>query len=176
MWIAIYPGHVGKDSGAIDASAAGDDLYTLECQINGQVASKVFLLCTLLGWKPIIALGDFDARIKATSQCDIGVSIHADACTNQSVRGFHAMYCTGSTAGESIAKLIDESLRVIIPRARSAHARSDLIILKRTTFPVVLVECGFLTNDGDEKLLHSEFHQYHLAWGIVEGLRRWVGA
>ena len=36
--------------------------------------------------------------------------------------------------------------------------------------PTTIVECGFLSNPGEEKLLLTDDYQNKLAWGIYSGI------
>ena len=171
--LALFPGHTGKDSGAIDGNDAGDNLYTIESVITTGIVSKMALLFTIIGIDHVIAPGHFDARIALTDRCKAGVSIHADVSTDRAVQGFHVIYYPGSVRGKSLAEYIDDSLDIGAHRARNLHARDDLTILKKTKFPCCLVECGFISNAIEEARLYQESYQYNLAFSIVHGVREW---
>ena len=40
--------------------------------------------------------------------------------------------------------------------------------------PIVIVECGFLTNEEEEALLGQETYQRKLAWNIHMGIMRYL--
>ena len=48
------------------------------------------------------------------------------------------------------------------------NERKDLVVLKRTDMPAVLVEVGFVNSDADNQLLDERFHD--VAWAIAEGI------
>lgn len=173
--LALFPGHYGKDSGAVDGinTAAGDIYHTLEATITSGIVSKVALFLSLLHLDHKIGIGSFATRISATKDCRAGISIHADSITNPSVHGFHICYYPQSAEGKRLAESVDAEMQVYTVRARKIHARSDLAILKRTSFPCILVEVGFLSNVIEESALLIEGTQYAIAWGIVSGYRKW---
>jgi N-acetylmuramoyl-L-alanine amidase len=173
--LAIFPGHVGKDAGAIDlAGPGGDQLMSIEAVITAGIASKMSLMCKLLGIANRVAVGSFDSRIAQTTDCEVGISIHADSVNSPLVHGFHVIYFPGSKVGKELAWYLDAALATSHDKARSPHSRRDLAILRNTPFPCVLVECGFLTNVNEEAALMNDEYQLNLAFEIVQGFRRWM--
>ncbi len=65
-----------------------------------------------------------------------------------------------------------------IQEATAAHARildrgvrqAGFYVLRNTYMPAVLVECGFLSNRSEDKLLRTEAHRERLAEGIARGI------
>ena len=53
---------------------------------------------------------------------------------------------------------------------REVLSISDIYIVKKTTLPISIVECGFLSNADDELLLQTDEYQDRLAWGIYVGI------
>jgi N-acetylmuramoyl-L-alanine amidase len=177
MKVAVFAGHVGKDSGAIDPvdKAEGDRLYSIEAAVTAVIASKIRMLLVLMGDECTLAVGSWEDRIQATKDCVIGVDVHCDACGDPRASGPHVMYREGSTEGNRLAYLLSDGIRRIMPLHRCEWGRSDLRILNSTAFPVSVVECGYLTCPTDEAVLLSDAHQYRLAFAIVSGLLRWAG-
>lgn len=66
-------------------------------------------------------------------------------------------YYEGSKEGKMLAELLQKSLigNVDPQNHRVAKANSDYYILKNTSAPTVIVECGFLSNPEEESLLIS---------------------
>ena len=46
--------------------------------------------------------------------------------------------------------------------------------MKRTSAPVVIVECGFLSNWAEAKLLQEESYQSQIAWAVALGVQRYL--
>jgi len=173
--VAIYPGHVGKDSGAVDGTdaATGDQLHTIEAVISWAIADKVAGLLGDMGIEHTVGIGPFDDRIRDTRDCDLGVSIHADWLPVRRVHGYHVIY-NGDARDRELAHAIDAAMSVVSDRARQVHIRRDLYILRQTAFPCVLVECGFLSNREEEAALMLRSRQHRSAWAIVSGIMRYV--
>ena len=43
-------------------------------------------------------------------------------------------------------------------------------IMKHVEIPISIVECGFLSNPEEEKMLLTDEYQDKLAWGIYNGI------
>ena len=46
----------------------------------------------------------------------------------------------------------------------------NVYIIKHVEIPTAIVECGFLSNENEEKLLLTDEYQNKLAWGIYTGI------
>ena len=53
---------------------------------------------------------------------------------------------------------------------REAKANGTYYLLRRTRTPTVIVECGFLSNPEEAKLLASEEYQEKIAEAVAEGI------
>lgn len=53
---------------------------------------------------------------------------------------------------------------------RVALGIDNIYIVKNVTIPIGIVECGFLSNTEEEKLLQQKEYQDKLAWGIYTGI------
>jgi len=56
---------------------------------------------------------------------------------------------------------------------RVPQIKNNIKIMDDTTVPVVLVECGFLSNNEEEKKLISDSYQEKAAWAIYAGILRY---
>jgi N-acetylmuramoyl-L-alanine amidase len=54
--------------------------------------------------------------------------------------------------------------------------RSDLTGFNWADVPAILVECGFMTNPTESRLLRSPAYQLKVARGLVAGVEAFVGA
>lgn len=53
---------------------------------------------------------------------------------------------------------------------RVAMKLDSVYIMKHVEIPISIVECGFLSNTEEEKLLLDDSYQDRLAWGIYNGI------
>ena len=99
---------------------------------------------------------------------DIFVSIHCNAAAGTAMGTETLVYCDGGAAGtlaRCIQSQIVDSLGTV---DRGIKERADLIVLKRTDMPAVLVETAFIDNDADCQLLAE--HQDDFARAIARGI------
>ena len=80
------------------------------------------------------------------------------------------MFC--NAAGKELAGALQASLiGTLDPNShRSVKSGKGIYLLEKANCPAVLVECGFLSNSGDEALLQQEQHQKKLAHAIARGI------
>ncbi|MBQ3615255.1 MAG: N-acetylmuramoyl-L-alanine amidase, partial [Anaerotignum sp.] len=88
------------------------------------------------------------------------------------VKGAQVFYHNSSGNGKLLAESVQESLRSRVDGSnhRQAKENDSYYILRTTEIPAVIVECGFLSNHEEEKLLNDEGYQEKLAWAIYCGI------
>ena len=59
---------------------------------------------------------------------------------------------------------------------KEAKANNTYYILKKTEVPVVIVECGFLSNYEEAEKLAQEEYQRQIAQAVARGIAEYVGA
>lgn len=57
---------------------------------------------------------------------------------------------------------------------RSARANDSYYLLKKTGRPIVIVECGFLSNREEAGKLSDDYYQEKLAWHIHMALMQYL--
>ena len=57
---------------------------------------------------------------------------------------------------------------------REAKANNSYYLLKKTSCPIVIVECGFLSNREEEEKLNSEIYQEKAAWAVHMGIMQYL--
>ncbi|HTL70272.1 MAG TPA: N-acetylmuramoyl-L-alanine amidase, partial [Candidatus Eisenbacteria bacterium] len=72
-------------------------------------------------------------------------------------------------AVDALDRSVERSLLTSVRRQRPA----DFRVLKWAECPAVLVETGYLTNKGDERLLKSANYRSRLARALADGLAKW---
>lgn len=106
------------------------------------------------------------------SGADLFISIHMNAFTKQSTHGLHVFYSRNHPEAEVTARAITE--RVSALTGASAHevkAASDtLYLMKNPKPPAILVECGFITNPEEEKLLRTDEYCAKIAYAIADAV------
>ncbi len=121
-------------------------------------------------------VSDIKNRVKIgnASSADIFISIHLNKYPPSEVyRGWQAFYQKNSSESKLIANLIQENLNknIEFKNDRVPLPITDVYIMNNVTIPCVIVECGFLSNAQEAKLLTTDDYQSKLAWGIYVGLQ-----
>lgn len=78
--------------------------------------------------------------------------------------------------GKKLATLIQNSISNNIKdreNKRTALSIEGIKIVDKTNIPVVIVECGFLSNGEDLRLLQTEDYQDKIVAGIIEGIQEY---
>lgn len=92
--------------------------------------------------------------------------------------GLRSFYYSTSRESEKLAKVLQSELvRVAEPEnTRQAKANDTYYLLKKTEAPVVIVECGFLSNWADCAKLQDENYQDKLVWAIHMGILKYMNS
>lgn len=100
---------------------------------------------------------------------DFGISLHCDCSGNALARGSHAIYYPTSRLGKKLSDAIGNELSKILKgRADTSIPRKNLAVLKETRCPWILIECGFLTNKHDAKIIKN--NKREIATAILNGI------
>lgn len=180
--VVIDSGHGGSDPGKIGIN------NVLEKDINLQIAQKIQKLLEEQGVKVVMTredgaslreakAEDLKARVELVNQTkpSLAVSIHQNSYSDESIHGAQVFYYTHSKEGENAAKILQEALRKIEPENhREAKANDTYYMLKKTEVPVVIAECGFLSNQKEAGQLCSEKYQNQVAQAIAEGILEYI--
>ena len=182
------PPHGGNDPGKVGTTGV------LEKDINLQIARKLKDDLEEQGMEAIltrdadenladegassIKVSDLKNRVAMIDQADsvLVVSIHQNSYTDSSVSGAQVFYYGQSGEGERLAQAIQENLiQTLDPsNTREAKANDSYYMLKRTSVPTVIVECGFLSNPDEEALLQEEEYQDKIVEAIRKGIRAYL--
>lgn len=102
------------------------------------------------------------------------ISIHQNSYTNHSLRGAQVFYDKTSDISKQIAQFIQEEFVKNLDHGNKSTSPGDYFMLKCTTAPSVIVECGFLSNADDEKLLLDESYQEKIVDSIYLGIVKFL--
>ena len=68
----------------------------------------------------------------------------------------------------------EEFLAAFPDNTRELKANDTYYLLKKTEVPTIIVECGFLSNSEETKLLSQDEYQLKLAKTIAKGIESWA--
>ena len=113
------------------------------------------------------------AQIANEAKVDFFVSIHRNSFPEDNVvSGVESLVYDLSGIKYEMAENINEQLETVGFANLGVKARPNLIVLKRTKMPAVLVEVGFINSDTDNQLFDKNFNAIaqSIANGILETL------
>ena len=106
----------------------------------------------------------------------LAVSVHQNSYSSEEVHGAQVFYYTNSAEGGKAARIMQEALLDVDgDNKRKEKANDTYYMLKRTDVPVIIVECGFLSNRAEADLLVTEEYQDRLAEAIAKGILEYMG-
>lgn len=117
--------------------------------------------------------GDLLATGKAlkNNKYTLCVSLHCDWDDSPTAKGAHV--CYNEAIDKPLAEEIAEYICDLLPgRAQRLVRRTGLHVLNSSDEPHVLVECGFISNPGDAKIIH-EFPE-EVAEAITKGIVNYI--
>jgi len=102
------------------------------------------------------------------------VSVHMNSFTNSKLRGAQVFYDKSSEISRSLALSIQNYFANELPSSDKGVSVGDYYMLKCTTAPSVICECGFLSNSEDESLLLTPSYQDKVASCIYKGILNFI--
>ena len=183
--ILVDPGHGGYDGGA-RARVSG----TWEKHINLAVALEVEKSLAARGASVVMTRRededlceaerpasltkkrqDMENRvaIAVANHADMVLSIHMNEYRDTRQSGPQVFYRQGADAGRLLAGCLQEALIAHLSPARERQAMAGDYFILQLEAPSALVECGFISNAAEEKLLLTPAYQARLGEAIAEG-------
>lgn len=181
--VVLDAGHGSSDSGKVGINGV------LEKDINLSISKKTKKYLEKKGIRVVMTrdkdeslaegengnrkVQDMKARVKRINDTkpDLAVSIHQNSYHEESIHGAQVFYYEHSESGEKDARILQEALLAVDPdNTRQVKANTTYYLLKRTEVPILIVECGFLSNQEEAERLASEDYQKEIAKAIANGI------
>lgn len=181
--IIIDPGHGGSDPGSI-----GYKTKIHEDELNLKMSKKLESKLKSAGFNVIMTRTDENALIEGKgkkwkrkemearrdlitkTRPNMVISLHQNSYTNHSLRGAQVFYDKKSEISKQIAESIQEQFKTGLDKSIKSPSPGDYFMLKCSSAPSVIVECGFLSNADEEKLLQTETYQDKIIDAIYKGI------
>lgn len=184
--IVIDPGHGGYDPGKVGVN------NTLEKNINVSIATILRDILQENNYDVVMTrsddsdlctpgsankkTNDLNNRIKIINEAkpSLVVSIHQNSFQDPKVAGAQVFYYSDET--KKAADILQSELVAGLDPSnhRVAKSNTSYYLLKNTPYPVVIVECGFLSNPSEEELLNSPDYQQKTAEAIYNGIDKYL--
>ena len=189
--IVLDAGHGKPDEGAVGIYGTTEEAINLKITLKlkallEESGAKVILTrsdengiysseCTTIKSKKV---SDIKNRVKIgnTEGVDIFISIHLNKFEQEKYRGWQTFYQQNSEDSKVLATCIQEGLNNEISEYHNDRVPlklSKIYIMDNVKAPTVTIECGFLSNKEEAKLLEEDEYQSRLAWGIFEGIQNY---
>ncbi|MBE6049645.1 MAG: N-acetylmuramoyl-L-alanine amidase [Clostridium sp.] len=194
--IVIDPGHNhGGDDGAY---ATHNGVTYSERDINMDIAMKTKASLESIGYRVVLTRMPADREYLGVSEsltnrvnlannlkADLFISIHQNSFSSESANGTEVYYTTTSndskfpessdrnyklSASKSLASRITNNISSIGFTNRGAKD-GNLFVVRNTTMPAVLVECGFISNLKDVTNLTNSVIQERIASAIANSVK-----
>ncbi len=181
--VVLDAGHGSSDSGKVGINGV------LEKDINLSISKKTKKYLEKKGIRVIMTrdkdeslaegekgnrkVQDMKARVKRINDTkpNLAVSIHQNSYHEESIHGAQVFYYEHSESGEKDARILQEALLAVDPdNTRQVKANTTYYLLKRTEVPILIIECGFLSNQEEAEKLASEDYQKEIAKAIANGI------
>lgn len=190
LCVVIDAGHGGNDPGKIGINGA------LEKDINLEIAYMVKQFLEASDVKVVMTregdaglydenssnkkVEDMKRRIQLIDETApvLTVSIHQNSYSEEYVHGAQVFYYNGSEQGEKLADFIQKQLVATVDseNTRQIKANDSYYLLKKTGIPIVIVECGFLSNSIEAEKLTDKMYQEKIAWAIHLGILQYLNS
>ena len=179
--VVIDAGH-----GGIDGGVTGKTTKVCESEINLEIAKRLEKLFLNAGFSVVmtrknsgglygIAASGYKKRdmqkraeIIKNANPDLFISVHQNFFSDSSRSGAQAFYF--GEKDKEFALCMQNKLNEMTTAKRKFQTLfGDYFVLKQADCPSCLVECGFLSNETDEKLLLTESHRQYVAETLFAG-------
>ena len=186
--VVVDPGHGGEDGGAVSTDGIHESKLNLEIGLRTRDLLRFLGLPVIMTRESDVSIhspeaqtvsekkvSDLKNRVRIVNETrgSILVSIHQNMFSESKYRGAQVFYA--ETAG---SKELAERLQAVFDseldpsNRRQAKQNETVFLLDRIHCPGVLVECGFLSNPEEERLLQTENYQKQIAASICAALTR----
>lgn len=182
--IVIDAGHGGNDPGKVGASGV------LEKEINLAIALKLKERLQKDGFRVVMTREkdeglysetaqnkkreDMENRVRIISEADpeFVISIHQNSFPQEDCKGAQMFYFKDSEQSKRLAEILQKKFPEVLQdgNKRQAKANSDYYLLRKTGCPIVIAECGFLSNPAEESLLVTAEYQEKVADALYQGI------
>lgn len=186
--VVVDAGHGGSDPGKIGVDGS------LEKDINLEIAGKLKEYLEASGVKVVLTreddqglytekdsrkkMADMNRRCRIINETnpDLTVSIHQNSYHQEGISGGQVFYYKGSEKGKRLAEILQKRFDYVLgdQNTRMAKANDNYFLLLHVKTPIVIVECGFLSNWKESAMLNSEEYQDRVAWTIHMGIMEYL--
>ncbi|MCI9404679.1 MAG: N-acetylmuramoyl-L-alanine amidase [Clostridia bacterium] len=185
--IVIDAGHGGADGGVVGATTG-----TKESDVNLGISKYLMKHFKEAGYNVVLTRSDAGAvsggikyikredmrarkNIVESAAPDVLISVHCNSYPVASVKGAQVFYSSGASTGKNIAETVQNYFNEILNERPRTAAVGDYYMLNCSTYPSILCECGFLSNQTEENKLITASYQEKVAYTIFTAVNSVFG-
>ncbi len=187
--IVIDPGHGGEDGGAVSVSGRAESGYNLE------IAVRLNDMLHFLGYETVMTrdsdvsiytkgetlaqkkVSDLKERVRIVNNTEnaLLLSVHQNFFPDKRYTG-PQIFFSHTEESEELAKHLQKVLVAGVNPGSSRQAKksSGIYLMEHIQCPGVLIECGFLSNYGEEAALRDPVYQKKISGLIAAGVSQYL--
>lgn len=188
LCVVVDAGHGEPDGGAVGANGSVEQKINLAvseklCEVLRGRGIKVIMTrngedgLVLKGTLKEMKISDMRKRLEIikNSKADLFLSIHMNFFPSESVNGLRFFY----NASHPEIKALAEDMQAEISGLTGAKpadvkaAPGSLFLMKNSPVPAILAECGFISNEEEEKKLNDSAYQAKIAWAAAHAIEKY---
>ena len=186
--VCVDPGHGGTDPGKVGINGQ------LEKDINLAIAKKLKIYLEASDVTVVLTrdkdmglyssgdahkkMADMRKRCQLIEEVkpDLVISIHQNSYHEEAIRGGQVFYYKTSVRGKQLAQILQERFDYVLGDAnkRQAKANDNYYLLLHVKEPIIIAECGFLSNWEEAEKLETKEYQDRLAWTLHMGIMEYL--
>ena len=169
--VVVDAGHGGHDRGGVPYQRIGEKGMTLDVsqRLKRVLQAQGYRVVMTRNSDVFIPLGTRVA-IANSYRGAVFVSVHFNSSRRAGANGVETYYYRNDSG--ALAASIHRNVVAGAPTENRGIRRRGFYVLRRTSIPSVLVECGFLTNPQEGRLAQSASYRQQLAERIARGIAR----
>lgn len=174
MLIALDAGHGGNDPGAVYGDRLEKDDNLALASAVGEILEKEGYDVVYTRTNDIYETPYKKATDANNANADYFISFHRNSGeTPNTANGVQTLiYSEGGKKEELATNILDELVDLGF-KDMGVIERPNLVVLKKTKMPAVLIETGFINNDKDNQKYDEELE--NIAQAIVDGIVKTIG-
>lgn len=186
--IVIDAGHGGIDPGKIGVNGAYEKDINLAIALKLEKllrANGINTVMTRTEDKGLYSENDSNKKVQdmknrlaiiEDAQPALAVSIHQNSYPDETVSGVQVFYYKDSLKGKEAAQIMqNQMIKTLKPqKERVAKENKTYYLLKKTSVPLMIIECAFMSNPTEAQLLMQNDYQERVAWSIYMGIMKYV--
>jgi N-acetylmuramoyl-L-alanine amidase len=168
--VVIDAGHGGFDRGGIPGQRVPESMMTLDValRLRSVLQASGYRVVMTRSTDVFVPLGTRVAIANAYRN-GIFVCIHFNSATRRGANGIETYFYSSQSL--PLASSIHYYVAGGASSPNRGVRRRGFYVLRKTTIPSVLVECGFLTNPAEAQIVQSSAYRQRLAEEIARGVR-----